>query len=253
MKKKNISILTILICLSVSEVIAQYDYGLEICNQDVKISGKVNLSDADGNVFIGDSTGFNNVGGSINVFVGKESGFKNTVGNQNTFIGAFAGRGNRIGISNTITGYRAGQNTLGNWNTVYGAFSRQVSDLGDNNTLLGAISFSQNSGANNVGVGFKTGQKNQLGSGNVFLGYESGMNELGSNRLYIENSNSETPLIYGEFDNDKVEINGSLHIKEFANLAPGAAPASPVRGTIYYDDSDDKVKVWTGAVWENLN
>ena len=44
------------------------------------------------------------------------------------------------------------------------------------------------------------------------LGYQAGYSETGSNKLYIENSNSATPLIYGEFDNDLVKINGALHV-----------------------------------------
>ncbi|MCP4091224.1 MAG: hypothetical protein GY746_15750, partial [Gammaproteobacteria bacterium] len=47
---------------------------------------------------------------------------------------------------------------------------------------------------------------------NVFLGYMAGYSEHGSNKLYIENSNSSTPLIYGEFDNDIVAVHGSLGI-----------------------------------------
>lgn len=50
------------------------------------------------------------------------------------------------------------------------------------------------------------------GSGNVFLGHNAGYNEMGSNKLYIENSDISTPLIYGEFDNNLLQINGTLKI-----------------------------------------
>ena len=109
--------------------------------------------------------------------------------------------------------------------------------LGINNTLLG-----HNSGLNNFN-----------GSHNVFIGYQSGYNEIGSNKLYISNSNSSNPLVYGEFDNSKLQVNGSLHISDFAKLKPGNPPNDPSKGTIYYDVTDDKVKVWTGSIWENLN
>ncbi len=51
-------------------------------------------------------------------------------------------------------------------------------------------------------------------SGNVFLGYQAGFNETGSNLLYIENSSSSSPLIWGDFTNgsEKVQINGDLHV-----------------------------------------
>jgi len=43
----------------------------------------------------------------------------------------------------------------------------------------------------------------------VFIGAEAGNNETGTEKLYIENSNSSSPLIYGQFDNDKLGINTS--------------------------------------------
>jgi hypothetical protein len=59
-------------------------------------------------------------------------------------------------------------------------------------------------------VGRRAGQDNGSGVGNVFLGYSAGETETGSNRLYIENSSSTSPLVYGEFDNDWLKINGNL-------------------------------------------
>ncbi len=61
---------------------------------------------------------------------------------------------------------------------------------------------------NNVYLGSEAGYENISGSNNVFIGYQSGYSETGSNKLYIENSNSSAPLIYGEFDDDQVAING---------------------------------------------
>jgi len=37
-----------------------------------------------------------------------------------------------------------------------------------------------------------------------FIGYQSGFNESGSNKLYIDNSNTTTPLIYGDFSKDSL-------------------------------------------------
>jgi hypothetical protein len=42
------------------------------------------------------------------------------------------------------------------------------------------------------------------------LGYNAGYNETGSNKLYIDNSGTTTPLIYGEFDNQFVKINANF-------------------------------------------
>ncbi len=67
-------------------------------------------------------------------------------------------------------------------------------------------------GNNNVAIGLGAGYSNVSGSNNIFLGVQAGYNETGRNKLYIENSNSATPLIYGEFDNDLLRINGTLDI-----------------------------------------
>jgi len=40
----------------------------------------------------------------------------------------------------------------------------------------------------------------------------AGLNDTTDNKLYIENSQSSNPLIYGEFDNDLVRINGDLEV-----------------------------------------
>jgi hypothetical protein len=39
------------------------------------------------------------------------------------------------------------------------------------------------------------------------LGYQAGYNETGSDKLYIDNSDTSQPLIYGDFSNNRVGIN----------------------------------------------
>ena len=43
----------------------------------------------------------------------------------------------------------------------------------------------------------------------MFLGYQAGYTETGSNTLYIANSDTSSPLIYGEFGTGEVTINGN--------------------------------------------
>jgi hypothetical protein len=63
-------------------------------------------------------------------------------------------------------------------------------------------------------IGFRTGKGivPHSKSYNVFIGYNAGYFETGSNKLYIENSNSSSPLIGGDFLNDKVFLNGYVGI-----------------------------------------
>ena len=65
----------------------------------------------------------------------------------------------------------------------------------------------------NVFLGYQAGYRTANGSNtNVFLGYQAGYWETGANKLYIENSNSSSPLIYGEFDNEILAFNAKVGI-----------------------------------------
>jgi len=67
-------------------------------------------------------------------------------------------------------------------------------------------------GNNNTFIGLGAGFSNRTGTGNIFLGFTAGYNETGSNKLYIDNSHTSTPLIYGEFYNKILTINGNLRV-----------------------------------------
>ena len=63
-----------------------------------------------------------------------------------------------------------------------------------------------------------------------------------------------------ETDNDNLDIGtgslnaGTLNISQLINApALSTAPASPQAGSIYFNTSDNKLKVYTGSVWEDLN
>ncbi|WP_452220238.1 hypothetical protein [Lacinutrix salivirga] len=77
-------------------------------------------------------------------------------------------------------------------------------------------------------------------SGNVFIGYQSGLQESGSNKLYIENSDSSTPLIYGDFNANEVEVNGTLKVanqnvfKAGKFTAAEASALTPQNGDFIY-------------------
>jgi hypothetical protein len=76
------------------------------------------------------------------------------------------------------------------------------------NILIGEdAGLSAGSGAFNTYVGTSAGKFNMEGSGNVYIGNSAGMNIYGSNKLVISNHDSETPLIYGQFDNPYLKFN----------------------------------------------
>ena len=62
-------------------------------------------------------------------------------------------------------------------------------------------------------LGYRAGANALVtGSGNVFIGYLAGYNETGSNLFYLDNSTTETPLYWGDFENDTARINGILDV-----------------------------------------
>jgi hypothetical protein len=79
-------------------------------------------------------------------------------------------------------------------------------------TFIGRAAGYNNNGNNNTFIGHYAGYNNSSGAGNIFIGNNSGYNETGSNKLYIDTSSTSSPLIYGDFKNDLVAINGRLGV-----------------------------------------
>ena len=46
----------------------------------------------------------------------------------------------------------------------------------------------------------------------MFLGYNAGRDETGSNKLYIDNSSTSSPLIWGDFADNELQIHGNLSV-----------------------------------------
>jgi len=146
-------------------------------NGDVELIANVN-----NNVLMGSP--HDSSTGTFNTMIGIEAGFENTSGNANTFIGGQAGTRNTEGSDNVFVGAAAGA----------------LNKSGIRNVYVG------------VGAGFTS-----TGSHNVFIGRNSGALEAdASHRLYIANTNADSSeaLIYGEFDNNIVAINGSLRVND---------------------------------------
>lgn len=163
-------------------------------------------------VFIGAGAGANdNLSANYNVFIGFNAGNLNTNGQQNTAVG-WGALGANISGGNANCAYGHGAmavHTSGNFNTVMGDRALVNLTSGESNVVLGSSALHSNlTGTNNTVVGTAAGYNN-LGSGNVFIGHGVASSDTGSNKLYIDNSGTSSPLIYGEFDNNVVKINGN--------------------------------------------
>lgn len=165
-------------------------------------------------VYIGDSTAIDAYG-SRNVVLGNKAGKNLKGGVNNTFLGFMAGYADTSGHSNVFIGVLTGwQNTSGRLNTFVGTNAGFDNTTGIRNTFIGLSAGGGNiTGSYNTYVGRIAGRYNQEGERNVFIGDAAGGNEMGSDRLYISNSDTTAPLIYGEFDNELLRIHGTLDIK----------------------------------------
>jgi hypothetical protein len=213
----------------VKEIVVRGSSSNDISNNNRNRSGVLGY-EGDTRTFYGHLAGYSNPSGIFNTFIGSQAGYSDTTGYFNTFIGGLAGKNNNandntfIGYSagyftttgefNTFLGYYAGYyNNTGRYNAFLGLLAGYQNTTGYNNTFLGgSAGYNNNIGYNNTLIGQSAGYNGTTGIGNVFLGYNAGYNEIGSNKLYIANSNTSSPLIYGEFDNKIVTINGKLGI-----------------------------------------
>jgi hypothetical protein len=170
--------------------------------------------ETDWNTFYGKGSGASNTGDYYDTFYGAYAGTSNTTGFHNTFLGSYTAYFNTTADDNTFIGSHSGySNTTGFDNTLIGSHSGYSNTTGEYNTFLGlGAGYSNNTGSNNTFIGKYAGNYNTTGSGNVFLGASAGYNETRWNKLYIANSDTSAPLVYGEFDNKKMTINGNLEV-----------------------------------------
>ncbi|HIB37527.1 hypothetical protein [Mesonia sp.] len=149
----------------------------------------------DRNVAVGYNTLRNNTTGFRNTSVGDVGMFSNTTGSFNTSVGS-------LGLN---------LNTTGSFNSSLGYQSLRSNDIGSRNVSVGSRSSNDNeSGNNNVSIGFSSLYTNITGSGNIAIGYQAGYDEITSNKLYIENSDSNIPLIGGNFTSDRLGVNVAI-------------------------------------------
>ena len=185
-------------------------------------------------IFIGQNAGLNDdLTNNDNVFVGFESGKANTTGSTNLGLGSYALTNNNGGSNNTALGSSASaQNTTGTSNVAIGKFALFDNQTGNNNVAIGAdaLEFGGSADANNVAVGFESGY-NAQGSNNIFIGNRAGKNKAGNHRLFIDNTSTAPPLIYGEFDNDLLRVNGTLNINNAFSLPTTDGTANQVLKT----------------------
>jgi hypothetical protein len=142
----------------------------------------------------------------IGCSVGTSSGGAYNVGIGNSVLNGITTGCNNFGVGS----YSLFSNQSGCHNISMGSSNMQCNQSGCDNISFGKSALLCNTtGSRNLAIGMSALQCNITGSGNVGIGPYAGYQTNTSNRLYISNSPSCT-LIYGEFDNKMVCINGNL-------------------------------------------
>lgn len=196
--------------------------------------------------------GSSTYGGSV--FIGSYAGNNVTTGGVSVAIGYYAG--GSIGGNSVAIGYYAGEASTGSQNVMIGSLSGRYT-TGTNNVTLGynagygvngsstyggsvivgeSAGYLMTTGNYNTLIGKGSGYNVTTGSTNVFIGYNAGYNETTSDKLYISNSNTSTPLIYGDFTNNFIRIHNYLQLP----YATTPSTSSANYGTIY-SLSDGKI------------
>ena len=195
---------------------------------------------AESNVAIGASALEDNASGDFNIAIGRNALLNSSTSSRNVAIGHNALQTvNSAAGSKTAIGYNAmanytsneaavaiGAESMGNATgcedcTAIGNQTLLANTSGIQNLALGIRALESNTtGSRNVALGTFALNTNTSGSKNIAIGNFAGAYNTQSNRLFIDsyddfadaNANGGSPLIYGEFDNDILRVNGAFQI-----------------------------------------
>jgi hypothetical protein len=256
-------------------------------NTAIGINSLFNNTTGSTNTAVGSFTGKDNTTGASNSFFGHNSGQANTTGAVNSFFGTNSGLANTTGSSNSFFGQSSGQaNTTGASNSFFGENSGFSNSNASSNSFFGHNSgFSNTTGQNNIGVGRNAGRF--AGSGttpmtsvnnSIYLGFQTrGLNAtgstnevvigydvvgLGSNTTVLGNSSTTHGRWYGSLLLGTT-TNAASSILTMESTTQGFLPprmtttqrnaiASPATGLVVYDNTLNKLSVFTGLVWETV-
>jgi len=178
------------------------------------------------------------------VIIGHEAG-TNGLSTQNTvIIGSQAGKGSTSCVAAVMVGYSAGQDaTTATFAVIIGFNAGK----------------SATSSAQAVMIGYEAGMNSTPNTNSVYIGNGAGKSVNRANTLIIDGnttfSNTNTALIYGEFDNRVLKINGTTTVAaNVATPAGGSTTAKLLFGTtagfgLYYGSGVPTVSAGQGSLY----
>lgn len=187
---------------------------------------RIEIFDRGDNIAIGDDAGslLNSTTGQ-NVMIGQTAGNQTTTGSKNIFIGYEAANKNEEGKCNIAIGHEALLNNVtADDNIAIGKDALKSIDIDQETTTFGsknvgigtaALVWANRFTTGSTAIGYGAGAVGGTLSGSVFLGHKAGQiidaNYDLNNALFIANDEG-VPLIFGEFDNKFISIDGKLGI-----------------------------------------
>ncbi|MFA5715349.1 MAG: hypothetical protein WC998_06400, partial [Candidatus Paceibacterota bacterium] len=169
-------------------------------NIGIGTASEIGMTSGRWNTAVGDSTMMQAVSDANTAFGDKA--MHDMKGSGNTALGRLAMKGSSTPASNT-----------GSYNTAVGGEALEYLTTGSYNTVGGYQSgFNLTTGSHNTLLGWASGLGLVTGAENVMLGDSTGYSETGSNKLYIDNSPTATPLIHGDFGTNQLWLNGNVQV-----------------------------------------
>ena len=167
-----------------------------------------------------------------------------TTGTGNTYLGNAAGPN---GSYNTGVGDNALSVVTGQRNVGFGYFAGSVLGTVYDNVAIGYGALTGSSAGNsNVAIGSNAAgiSASNLGSSGVYIGYQAGNNSTAvGSELWIANSNTTSPLVYGVFPNTSITFNATDTIMTGALTVPVYTPGTTtnklynIGGSLYFNGS----------------
>lgn len=151
------------------------------------------------------------VGGNVIATGYMEAANFEASGGNNTFVGQSVNH--PTGTYNTIVGNSSGNTTSFAGSTLVGALAGQ--DIAASVVSVVGIGNNAFNGATTPNYSIAIGQYAGAGADGdscVYLGLRAGLDNDTDSQLYIDNSNTSTPLIHGDFNTDELTVNGDLDV-----------------------------------------
>jgi hypothetical protein len=213
-------------------------------------------ADSSHNTAIGYNALYNNTSGYWNLAIGTNSLYSIQTSSNNIAIGYKALYWTTIGGNLAVGNNALYSNSSGYYNLGIGSGALFCNTTGLQNAGIGLGSLYKNdSGSNNVAFGMNSLYNNETGSNNVAIGYNAG--PTGTNKAALSNSiaigynattTASNTIQMGNSDIIQMNTSGTIGVGNYSS----DSAASGITGSIYYNTTDDVLKVYDGSTWSSI-